>query len=91
MKIIDTHTHLYLQDFANDIEQILKRAFNEGVEKFYLPSIDSKQIPAMLELESRYPNVCFAMIGLHPCSVKEDYQDELIIANEWLKKENLLL
>ncbi|MEO6454297.1 MAG: TatD family hydrolase [Ginsengibacter sp.] len=86
MKLIDTHTHLYLEDFTSDIDQIILRAFNEGVDKFYLPSICSKEIDAMLQLENKYPGKCFAMMGLHPTSVKENYKNELMIVNDWLQK-----
>ncbi len=70
MKLIDTHTHLYLKDFANDITDVIERATNEGVEKFYLPAIDSSETDNLLALENKYPGKCFAMMGLHPCSVK---------------------
>jgi TatD DNase family protein len=86
MYLIDTHTHLYLEEFAQDIEDVLKRAEAEGVSKFYLPNIDSSSISSMLELEKKYPGKCFAMMGLHPCSVKENYQDELKLVEEWLGK-----
>lgn len=86
MKLIDTHTHLYLPDFANDIEDVMTRAFNEGVEKFYLPSIDSTNSEALLLLENKYPGKCFAMMGLHPCSVKENYKEELSHVYDWLQK-----
>ena len=77
MKLIDTHTHLYLEDFKADIEEIILRAQHVGVEKFYLPAIDSSETANVLELEKKYPGVCFAMAGLHPCSVKENYEEEL--------------
>lgn len=86
MKLIDSHTHLYLQDFDIDLNEILDRALNKGVTEFYLPSIDSAYIAAMLETEKRYPGKCFAMMGLHPCSVKENYQEELSIVHTWLQK-----
>ncbi len=77
MKLIDTHTHLYVQEFKEDIDAVIERAANEGVEQFYLPAIDSSETTALLELEKRYPEKVFAMAGLHPCSVKADYKDEL--------------
>lgn len=77
MKFIDTHTHLYSTEFGEDIDAVIKRAERAGVEKFYLPAIDSTTLDAMLSLEERYPGKCIAMIGLHPCSVKENYKDEL--------------
>ncbi|MFT3908767.1 MAG: TatD family hydrolase [Ferruginibacter sp.] len=75
--IIDTHCHLYVKEFEEDLDEMMKRAIASGVGKFYLPAIDSETTDAMLLLEKKYPNNCFAMIGLHPCSVKENYHEEL--------------
>jgi len=86
MTIIDTHCHLYLDEFKTDIDAVIERARNYGVTKFYLPAIDSGVIADMLALEQQYPGVCIPMMGLHPCSVKENYRDELAIAEEWLQK-----
>jgi len=77
MKLIDTHTHLYLDEFIADIDEVIKRANAEGVEKFYLPAIDSSETEALLALEKKYPDQVFAMAGLHPCSVKENFKEEL--------------
>ncbi|MGL6268051.1 MAG: TatD family hydrolase, partial [Chitinophagaceae bacterium] len=79
MHLIDTHCHLYLDDFKEDSPEVLRRAMDEGVEKFYLPNIDLGVIPDMLALESAYPGQCMAMMGLHPCSVKANYQEELAV------------
>lgn len=86
MNIIDTHTHIYGKEFTNDLAQVIQRAENEGVTKFYLPGIDSHCIPAMLKLEEIYPGKCLAMMGLHPCSVNKNYQEELNIVSGWLAK-----
>ena len=77
MKLIDTHTHLYVKEFREDIDEVIQRAVNEGVEEFYLPAIDSSETPALLELEKKYPQKIFAMAGLHPCSVKDDFKEQL--------------
>ena len=77
MKLIDTHTHLYVAEFKDDIEEVMKRAHEEGIEKFYLPAIDSTETEAMELLEKKYPKTVFSMAGLHPCSVKENYREEL--------------
>jgi TatD DNase family protein len=82
----DTHTHLYSEEFDNDREEVLLRAENAGVRRFFLPNIDSLSIDAMMSLVENYPQRCFPMMGLHPCSVKENFMDELQIAEEWLKK-----
>lgn len=85
MEIIDTHTHLYLEDFQTDIEDVISRARAEGVTRFYLPNIDSSSIDDLLKLEGKHPE-CIAMMGLHPCSVKETVADELKLVEEWLRK-----
>ena len=77
MKLIDTHTHLYLNELIADIDEVIKRANAQGVEKFYLPAIDSSETEALLGLEKRYPDSVFAMTGLHPCSVKENFNEGL--------------
>ena len=86
MPLVDTHCHLYSEEFEVDQAAVVQRAIAAGVERFYLPGIDSTSIPAMLELEQKFPGKCFAMMGLHPCYVKENYQQELIIVKDWLAK-----
>ena len=84
--MIDTHCHLYLDDFDADRPAIIERANMESVERFYLPAIDSSIIARMLKMEQDYPGQCFAMMGLHPCSVKENFEEELQIAEQWLAR-----
>ncbi len=90
MKLIDTHAHLYLDAFDKDREQVVRNAIERGVEQMYLPNINSKSIPGMLELERKFPKNCFAMMGLHPTDVKEDYESELKIVEEWLAKRKFI-
>lgn len=85
MEIIDTHTHLYLEEFQSDIEDVIARAKSEGVSRFYLPNVDSSSIADLLKLEEKHPE-CIAMMGLHPCYVKENVADELKLVEEWLDK-----
>jgi TatD DNase family protein len=85
MQIIDTHTHLYLEEFQADIESVIGRARAEGVVRFYLPNVDGSSISDLLKLEEKYPD-CIAMMGLHPCYVKENVADELKLVEEWLRK-----
>ena len=85
MNFIDTHSHIYLADFAQDIDTVMNRAISEGVKQIFLPSIDSSNIAEIYTLESKFPENCFAMMGLHPCSVKENYLDELKIVEQHLK------
>lgn len=86
MTLIDTHTHLYLDEFSSDLPQVLERATQQGVERFYLPNIDSSSLEGMLLLEQQYTGRCFAMMGLHPCSVNETFEKELQLVEEWLGK-----
>lgn len=75
---IDTHAHLYSDQFAEDINAVVQRAKNLNVHKIFLPNIDSSSTSSMLELATKFPETCFPMIGLHPCSVKEhNYKDEM--------------
>jgi TatD DNase family protein len=88
MIVIDTHCHLYADEFQSDIAQVITHAQQEGVQQFFLPNIDSSSIDAMLRLEANYPGVCMAMMGLHPCSVKENYKEELQTVENWLQKRS---
>ena len=86
--LVDTHAHLYLKQFEEDREATLQRAFDLDIQRIYLPNIDSTTTSALLELEAAYPDNCFAMMGLHPCSVKENYKTELDHVKGWLWKRN---
>ncbi len=86
--LIDTHAHLYAKQFDEDREEMLRRAEKAGIHRFYLPNIDSTSIEVMLELEATHPDKCFAMMGLHPCSVKADYEKELTIVEQWLGRRS---
>ena len=91
MNLIDTHTHLYLSQFDNDIDSVIKNAIDNGISKMLLPNIDSTTTQQMLSLSKKYPKNCFPMIGLHPCSVKEETVDkEILHVKEMLDKENFL-
>lgn len=74
---IDTHTHLYLPEFDEDRNAVMRRTLDAGVEKILLPNIDSTSNTGLFSLVKQYPENCFAMMGLHPCSVKENWEDEL--------------
>ena len=82
--MIETHTHLYAEQFDEDRTEAMQRAFDAGVTEMYLPAIDSKTHKAMLDLEAAYPDRVFSMMGLHPCSVKENYEEELAIVKAHL-------
>ena len=77
MQLTDTHAHLYLPEFKDDLDLILTKASNLGVQRIYLPNIDSTTIDSLGRVCMDYPDTCFPMMGLHPCSVKEDFEKEL--------------
>ena len=88
--MIDTHAHIYAEEFINDIAKVIDNAQGAGISKILMPNIDHESIDGMLALEDRYPEVCFAMMGLHPCSVKEDFEKQLYEVEDWLKKRTFL-
>ena len=75
--MIDSHCHLYVEEFEKDIDKVIENAIFNGISKFYMPAIDIKYSTSMQRLEEKYPGKCFAMAGLHPCSVKENYDEEI--------------
>lgn len=77
MAFTDTHTHLYSEEFQDDQADMMQRALAAGVNRFFVPAIDSTCTDAMYALEANYPNEVFLMMGLHPTYVKDNYQDEL--------------
>ena len=86
MFYIDSHTHLFSSQFDNDRHQVVQKAIEQGVEKMLLPNINSKTLEAMHQLCQDFPQHCFPMIGLHPCDVKNDYEEELKIIKSHLDK-----
>jgi TatD DNase family protein len=86
MTLVDTHSHIYLDDFSDDQKKVIERADKEGVKKIILPAIDSSSHHLMLQAEASYPGKCFGMMGLHPCSVKENYGEELVIARSYFEQ-----
>ena len=88
MEIIDTHTHLYLEQFEDDFDEVMERSFKCGVKKFVFPSISSKYNKRMIKAYSKYPSNIFLMAGLHPVYVNNEYEKELKIVIENLKTNN---
>ncbi len=88
MIFIDTHTHLYLNEFSDDLNQVVEKAINKGVKYMLLPNIDSTSIEKMLKLCQTFPDNCFPMIGLHPTSVKSNFENELKIVENYSAKSN---
>lgn len=77
MILTDTHIHLYSEDYEDDRDELIENAFKQNIERFFLPAIDSETTQAMYDLEARYPENVFLMMGLHPTHVQENFEEEL--------------
>ncbi len=86
MKLIDSHAHIYLEEFDGEVPQVVQNAKEVGIERIYLPNIDTGTIESMIQLEKDYPGFFYPMMGLHPTSVKEDYTDQLETIKKWLNE-----
>jgi len=86
MILTDTHTHLYSEQFDNDIDEVIANAIKNGVTRFFLPNIDASYTEKMLQLAKEYPQQLFPMMGIHPCSIKEAYKEEIAHVEQWLEK-----
>ena len=84
MIFADTHTHLYLEEFDNDRENVIRKAIDNGVNYLFLPNIDSRSISGMMDLSDKFPDHCFPMMGLHPTSVKAGFKEELAVVEKHL-------
>lgn len=87
MKYIDTHAHLYLENFDEDRKEVMDRALEEGVGKVFLPNIDIATLPALEQMVKDYPGVCYPMIGIHPCDVVADWEQQLMEIKKAYKKD----
>src|SRR5688500_11450005 len=87
MILTDTHTHLYLEEFDGDRKDVIENAMKKNIKRFFLPNIDSSTVNAMIVLASAYPENCFPMMGLHPGSVKENYETELKVVEAALAQQ----
>lgn len=88
MNLIDTHAHIYSTKFDSDRDQVIDEIREAGVERIYMPNVDVDTIERMLECESRYGDLCVPMMGLHPCDVKEDFEKQLYVMEDWLNKRS---
>ena len=86
--LIDTHTHIYLEDFDEDRTEIIKHCKYLEINQLLLPNIDSSTIDRLIEACNLYKGVCLPMVGLHPCSVKKNFEDELNKIKPFIKKLN---
>lgn len=82
--LVDTHAHLYASQFNNDRKAMVQRAIDNGVTRMYLPNVDSQSHEGLHELINEFPNHCFAMMGVHPCNIKDTYKIELSKAQQLL-------
>lgn len=82
--LIDTHSHLFVEEFSEDLPQVIERTREAGVSSVFMPNIDSTTIDAMLSVCRDYPGFCYPMIGVHPTSVNESYEEELAIVHNYL-------
>lgn len=89
MILTDTHTHLYSEAFDEDRSEMMQRAIEAGVKRFFIPAIDASYIPSMLELKNNYPENVYLMAGLHPTHVKENYREELEIAARMIEEHDV--
>ena len=84
--IIETHAHIYDEAFAEDRDVMLEKAFSAGILEIWMPNCNSETIEGMMALATQYPKQCLPMMGLHPCYVKENFEQELYIVEDWLNK-----
>lgn len=84
MQLVDSHAHIYAEDFKEDIDEVLDRAREAGVRRIFMPNIDHTSIDDMLAMADKYPGFCIPMMGLHPCSIKKHFEKELYEVEEWL-------
>lgn len=89
--MIETHAHIYDEQFGQDRNAMLERAFSAGIKQIWMPNCDHETIDGMLALEKKYPEVCHAMMGVHPCYVKENFEEELNVVEQWLEHRKFIL
>lgn len=90
MEFVDTHAHIYLDHFKTDLQEVLQRSMSAYVNKIFMPNIDMNSLGSMLGVEDQYPDVCRSMIGLHPCSVKADFETVLAGLEEWFARRDFI-
>ncbi|HKM94101.1 MAG TPA: TatD family hydrolase [Prolixibacteraceae bacterium] len=84
--LIDTHSHIFIEEFDGDTSAAISRAVANGVHKIILPNIDSSTIKRLIDTSNSHPGICYPLIGLHPTSVKENYIEELELVENWLNR-----
>lgn len=91
MRLVDSHSHLFLEEFSEDLPEVMERARKAGVTHIFMPNIDSTTIEPLLKVCASYKDLCYPMIGLHPTSVREDFRQELEVVHRYLKGEVLFV
>lgn len=89
-RMIDTHAHIYVKEFKDDLNDVIEKSTDMGLKKILMPNIDNTSIEPMLEVEQKYPHICHAMMGLHPSSVKKGFEKQLYEVEEWLARRKFL-
>jgi TatD DNase family protein len=90
MHFIDTHAHVYAEELTTSIDIVIENSIKAGISKIIMPAIDSTTLEAMLKVEAQFPANCIAMMGLHPCYVKENYKEELKLVEDWIGKRKFI-
>ena len=90
MQLIDTHCHIYTKEFDTDRQAMIERSKSAGLSRMLMPAIDSAGHESLLLAEQQNPAVCMAMMGLHPCSVKDNYKEELVLVREYFEKRTFI-
>lgn len=90
MDWVDSHAHIYLEEFDKDREEVIHRSKKVGVNRILMPAVDSSTHKSMFDLEEQFPTTCVSMMGLHPCSVREQYENELNIAEKYLLQRSFI-
>lgn len=88
--MIDTHAHIYMSQFKDDLEEVIASSISSGVDKIFMPNVDSATIELMYAVEEKYPEHTASMMGLHPCNVKSNYKEELDIVKHHLSKRKFI-
>src|SRR6478609_99547 len=89
MVLTDTHTHLYYETIDTKRAELMQRCADNEVDRLFLPNVDAASVPLMFDLLNQYPDKCFAMLGLHPCSVKENWEEELAVIQPALHQHQI--
>lgn len=85
MEITDTHAHLFLPEFEPDLDEIVSRARQLNITRFFLPNVDTETIERLIEITDKYPDCFFPLAGIHPCSVNENFMQQIEHTRQWFE------